>query len=241
MTTTKAEPKEEVKPKTSAKNSKPKTLYQKLQTIHVSAKYVQKSQRSTQYSYAGSSDVLGQIHELMDQEGVLLIPRITGKNVMTSSNKKGAVVYFTELIMTMTWVNSDNPDEKIECPWYAQGVDTAGEKGVGKALTYGEKYFLLKFFNIATDDMDPDSFQKNVESKKQPDPVSNEQSETLTALFKAMATATGKPETVVESAYLSKVNVARISDLNYETANQMIVLVTKQLDHVNKTQEVQPK
>ncbi|MHC5566084.1 ERF family protein [Pediococcus acidilactici] len=228
MTTTKAEPKEEVKPK---------TLYQKLQTIHASAKYVQKSQRSTQYTYAGSSDVLGQIHELMDQEGVLLIPRITSKNVMTSSNKKGAVVYFTELIMTMTWVNTDNPEETIECPWYAQGVDTAGEKGVGKALTYGEKYFLLKFFNIATDDMDPDSFQKNVESKKQPDPISNEQNETLTKLFKAMATATGKPETVVKSAYLSKAHVAHINDLNYETANQMIVLVTKQLDHVNKTQE----
>ena len=133
------------------------------------------------------------------------------------------MVYFTELIMTMTWVNSDNPDKKIECPWYAQGVDTAGEKGVGKALTYGEKYFLLKFFNIATDDMDPDSFQKNVESKKQPDPISSEQSETLTALFKAMATATGKPETVVKSAYLSKAHVAHINDLNYETANQMIV------------------
>lgn len=89
MAMTKAEPKEEIKPK---------TLYQKLQAIHASAKYVQKSQQSTQYTYAGSSDVLGQIHELMDQEGVLLIPRITGKNVMTSSNKKGAVVYFTELI-----------------------------------------------------------------------------------------------------------------------------------------------
>ena len=41
-----------------------------------------------------------------------------------------------------------------------------------------------------------------------------------------MATATGKPETVVKSAYLSKAHVAHINDLNYETANQMIVLVT---------------
>lgn len=237
MATTKAKPKEEVKPETTAKKSKPKTLYQKLQTIHASAKYVQKSQRSTQYSYAGSSDVLGQIHELMDQEGVLLIPRVVDTEVNSYLNAKKSTVYFTQLKMTMTWVNSDNPEETIECPWYAQGVDTAGEKGVGKALTYGEKYFLLKFFNIATDDMDPDSFQKNVESKKQPDPVSNEQSETLTALFKAMATATGKPEPVVKSAYLSKAHVAHINDLNCETANQMIVLVTKQLDHVSKTQE----
>ena len=78
---------------------------------------------------------------------------------MTSSNKKGALVYFTELIMTMTWINSDNPEETIECPWYAQGVDTAGEKGVGKALTYGEKYFLLKFFNI------PIRFKKMLKAK----------------------------------------------------------------------------
>ena len=35
-----------------------------------------------------------------------------------------------------------------------------GEKGVGKALTYAEKYFMLKFFNIPTDKDDPDSFQK---------------------------------------------------------------------------------
>ncbi|MNP04955.1 ERF superfamily protein [compost metagenome] len=53
----------------------------------------------------------------------------------------------------------------IECPWYSQGVDIAGEKGVGKALTYGEKYFILKFFNIPTDKDDPDTFQKKYEQK----------------------------------------------------------------------------
>ena len=40
--------------------------------------------------------------------------------------------------------------------FYGQGVDISGEKGVGKALTYAEKYFLLKFFNIPTDEADPD-------------------------------------------------------------------------------------
>lgn len=37
-------------------------IYQKLQHIHAQVKYIQKSQKATQYSYAGSSDVLGQIH-----------------------------------------------------------------------------------------------------------------------------------------------------------------------------------
>ena len=45
-------------------------------------------------------------------------------------------------------------------------VDIAGEKGVGKALTYGKKYFLLKFFNIATD-KDWSGLSKTVDSKIQ--------------------------------------------------------------------------
>jgi hypothetical protein len=65
----------------------------------------------------------------------------------------------------MTWVNAEQPEETIECSWYGQGVDIAGEKGVGKALTYSEKYFMLKFFNIPTDKDDPDSFQAKHEDK----------------------------------------------------------------------------
>lgn len=45
----------------------------------------------------------------------------------------------------MTWINIHNPSEIVACSWYSQGVDIEGEKGVGKALTYAEKYFLLKF------------------------------------------------------------------------------------------------
>ncbi|MNI49325.1 ERF superfamily protein [compost metagenome] len=78
---------------------------------------------------------------------------------------KKTTTYFTELKLTMTWVNADDPSEIVECPWYSQGVDIAGEKGVGKALTYGEKYFILKFFNIPTDNDDPDAFQKKFEQK----------------------------------------------------------------------------
>lgn len=41
----------------------------------------------------------------------------------------------------MTWINIHNPSEIVACSWYSQGVDIEGEKGVGKALTYAEKYF----------------------------------------------------------------------------------------------------
>lgn len=92
-----------------------------------------------------------------------MIPEIVSQDLQETTNQKGNKEFFTKLNMVFTWVNIDNPDEKIVCQWTAQGLDNA-EKGIGKALTYAEKYFLLKFFNIATDKDDPDKFQEKMDN-----------------------------------------------------------------------------
>jgi hypothetical protein len=150
-------------------------IFQKLIEVRKSVPYLQKESKSFQYAYVGSSQVLGALKLKMDELQLLLIPRVTGHKVSestvetfekdTNNITKRTTTYFTELDMTMTWVNAEKPEETIECPWYGQGVDTAGEKGTGKALTYAEKYFMLKFFNVPTDKDDPDSFQKKHEEK----------------------------------------------------------------------------
>ncbi|MCJ8184782.1 ERF family protein [Lactiplantibacillus pentosus] len=206
------------------------SIYTKLQHIHEKVRYIQKSSQSSQYTYASSSDVIGQIHTLMDEEKLILKPEIVGHTLQSSANKRGAAVYFTELELSMTWINTENPEERISSQWYAQGIDTAGEKGVGKALTYGEKYFLLKFFNIATDDADPDSFQQNIERQKQPEPVSSEQQKQLSELFEAMAGVTQTPVAKVRAGYLKKAGVSNVSQLTHDTANQLITVVTNQLN-----------
>lgn len=144
-------------------------IYQKLIEVRKTVTYLKKENPGAQYQYVSSSQVLANVREKMDELGLILEPAVTGHNVRESvvetKDKDGNVfkrttTYFTELDMTMTWVNAENPEEKIVKPWYGQGVDIAGEKGVGKALTYAEKYFMLKFFNIATDKDDPDAFQQ---------------------------------------------------------------------------------
>ena len=148
-------------------------VYQKLAYVRQKAPYIQKSKRGQQYSYVGSSDVLSALNTVINQVGLILKPEIVAHQVRESQDevwkadkvKKEPVVkkrttYFTELELMMTWINIHNPSEIVACSWYSQGVDIEGEKGVGKALTYAEKYFLLKFFNIATDDDDPDKYQK---------------------------------------------------------------------------------
>lgn len=140
------------------------SLWQKLVEVRKSVTYLQKESKGNQYNYVGSSQVLAAVRGRMDELGILLIPSIrdvkvtTGEHINSKGNK--SALYFTELFMDMEWVNSEKQEESIKVPWYGQGVDIAGEKGVGKALTYAEKYFILKSFNIATDKDDPDAFQQ---------------------------------------------------------------------------------
>ena len=57
--------------------------------------------------------------------------------------------------MRFTWIDCET-GEKDENLFGANGQND-WEKGLGSALTYAERYFLLKFFHIATDADDIDN------------------------------------------------------------------------------------
>ena len=137
-------------------------IYQKLIEVRKSCEYLKKDNKGYQFSFVSSSQTLGTLRAAMDEHGLLLVPRVVDHETRDHETKKGEHEYFTIATMSFTWINAANPEEQIECLWFGQGLDS-GEKGVGKAMTYAEKYFLLKFFNIATDKDDPDSFQKKVD------------------------------------------------------------------------------
>lgn len=156
-------------------------IYQKLIEVRKAVPYLQKETPGHQYKYTSSAQVLAAVRDKLNELGLLLIPKVLNAKVSSETvdnvNKEGVVfkkttTYFTELEMEMVWVNADNPEETITVPWYGQGVDIAGEKGVGKALTYAEKYFILKQFNIPTDQDDPDRFQEKwSDQTKETNPV----------------------------------------------------------------------
>lgn len=137
-------------------------IYEKLIEVRKAVPYLQKEAKGHQYNYVSSSQVLSAVRRRMDEVGLVLLPTITKTNVIAENDGK-RTTYFTELWIDFMWVNAEKPDETVKSSWYGQGIDIAGEKGVGKALTYAEKYYLLKTFNIATDKDDPDSFQDKQE------------------------------------------------------------------------------
>lgn len=130
-------------------------IYQKLLEVRKSVDRIGKDgvNNFQKYKYVSSTAVLKSIREEMNRQGLLLKPDII--------NYLGNGMFD----MTYTWVNIDNPQETIQSKWFARGDDAKNkDQALGRALTYSEKYFILKFFQIPTDEDDPDN-DKNAREK----------------------------------------------------------------------------
>ena len=138
------------------------TLYKKLALIQSSIRGLGQDKKGSNYEYVSGSKVLAAIKPLMIEYGLLLKQEIVEiqnqrQDYIVGSNgkerQKSEVL--TSLRMKFTWIDTET-GEKDENLFAANGQND-WDKGVGSALTYGERYFLLKFFHIATDEDDCDA------------------------------------------------------------------------------------
>lgn len=142
-------------------------LYEKLLAIQQSVDNIIKDgkNQSDKYDFASNENVLDRFRPLLNQHDLLLIPRMESALIHEGQTRSGTARYLTEITFTMTW-HDVKSGEELSVPWYAQGVDLAGEKGVGKAATYAEKTFLLKFFHVPTNKDDPDNDKRTGSGEK---------------------------------------------------------------------------
>ena len=66
--------------------------------------------------------------------------------------------------MRFTWVCVDTGETDVNL--FGANGQNGFDKGVGSALTYAERYFLLKYFHIATDEDDIDKPKPSLEDSK---------------------------------------------------------------------------
>jgi hypothetical protein len=111
------------------------------------------------YDYATEADIVAAIRLELAQRHVMLLPAITAMD-RVAVGEKGSVL--TSLTMAFTFYDGDS-GETLTRPWLGAGTDKE-DKGAYKAMTGGEKYFLLKTFLIPTGD-DPEA------EAKEPRPV----------------------------------------------------------------------
>lgn len=113
----------------------------------------------SKYKATGEADVLAAIKPLEKQYGVYSYPfkrEIIDTSVIETTSYKGEVKksLFLRILTTYRFVNVENKDEYIDVISYGDGVDSQ-DKAPGKAMTYSDKYALMKAYKIITGD-DPD-------------------------------------------------------------------------------------
>lgn len=121
---------------------------------------VQVSKDNT-YKAVGERDVLDAVKPIEFKHGIYSYPvkrTILNNEVIESETKYGLKKQIHYLIETVyRFVNVDDSNDFIETISYSDGIDT-GDKAMGKAMTYGDKYALMKAYKIITGE-DPDQEQ----------------------------------------------------------------------------------
>lgn len=142
-------------------------VHQKISNLRESIEGFSKDANGYKYSYVSGNQVLGMIKNNMDALHLLLVPEINydslsvREHIGTKLDKfKKEVPKYTYVLkfrMNYVWIDADNPEDRLIVPWMALGEQEEDiAKAFGTALTYTERYFLLKFFNLPTDVDDPD-------------------------------------------------------------------------------------
>lgn len=159
-------------------------IYQKLAKIRKPVEVLGKNKKGYGYTYVSEDEILAKISGLMDKYAISLIPNIIPGTIKvdpqhfvnTKTTKDGEIYeahsneIFVTAEMEWKWVNDENPEEKIIVPWVLVGQQTDASQAFGSGLTYSTRYFLLKYFNVATPDSDPDAWRsKQKEAKESED------------------------------------------------------------------------
>ena len=138
-------------------------IQQKLVEVRKSIHGFNKDTKGFGFDYVSGSQILRAIKGKMDKLGVLLIPRVDydtlhwEKHEYTTKKGEKKLDFIITMKMKYTWVNAEDPEDKIEIDWVCIGQQTDDiAKAVGTAMTYNERYFLLKFLGLPTDEDDAD-------------------------------------------------------------------------------------
>lgn len=211
-----------------------KNIYQRMSAItkeiSAVAKNLQVGTGKNQYKAVGEADVLAAVKPIEEKHGVYSYPisrEIVESGTMERENQYGKTIQLYMRIKTVyRFLCIDNPDSYIDIVSFADGVDT-NDKAPGKAMTYADKYALLKAYKIITGD-DPDQFASEPANKVESKPAPKTSKEKMNAAYPDRAELAEFIKSNYDEANLKKLlayyKVVAVENL---TTEQMIVCYNK--------------
>lgn len=159
-------------------------IYQKMAAITAELKAVEKSltvqtTKTSSYKAVSERAILDAVKPLEEKYGVYSYPVsrevLESHLVQTESIYEDAkgnktttpkTTYMTRIKTVYRFVNIDNPLDIVETTTFSEGIDTQ-DKGSGKAMTYADKYALMKSYKISTgEDVDEGTDAEELEKTK---------------------------------------------------------------------------
>ena len=141
-------------------------LFEKMAAITAELKTVAKNLEVAagggKYKAVSERDILDAVKPLEEKYRIYSYPcdrEILESELLQSENTYNGktttkTTFFTRIKTTYKFVDIDCPSDSITMVTFAEGIDTQ-DKGSGKAMTYADKYALMKAYKISTGD-DPD-------------------------------------------------------------------------------------
>lgn len=148
---------------------------------------MQKNAEGHGYNYVPEEDILLAINDKMIELGLKLTPRFVEgtlhSEVVNYQNSKGQPK--TDILvrseMQFVWKDIYTKEEEV-VNWALLGQQADASQALGSGLTYSNRYFLLKYFNVATSKDDPDKIRSEIAKEEERKKISSKQTK-ITKLF----------------------------------------------------------
>ena len=140
-----------------------KQVAAKILAVMAEIGYVKKGGKNKfqNYTYVSETDAILTIREVMINHKLVATPVVTQSNTIEAgATKSGAKQFLTSILVEYTFTDTES-GESLLVTTIGQGMDT-GDKGAYKAMAGANKYALLKAFQIATGDDDPEAHSPEV-------------------------------------------------------------------------------
>ena len=143
------------------------SIYKKLFEIQKQVKGLSKDKKSYSFSYVTGNKLLSFIKPLMDKQGLILkqeVISIDNERMDYKTNRGEKSEILSKVMMRFTWIDIKTGETDVNS--FGANGQNDWEKGLGSALTYAERYFILKYFHIATDEDDIDNPNRKPQVEK---------------------------------------------------------------------------
>lgn len=153
--------------------AEPMNLVQKLEKIQEMVEVIKKNKSNFKGKYVSEDELLARVAAGKKRYKVFLKQQIVpdSAEVTHIHYQKPKVLKSGDVIqeevsqmlvrgeLIYTWIDCENPSDTMMVPWFFVGVQDDPAQAFGSALTYANRYFQLKFFQIATPEDDPDNWR----------------------------------------------------------------------------------